>query len=199
MDVVLIKESLQTKHNAAKACSTTEDDSDIDIDTQSGPPGVAEEADENSDSESVALSDHECIDIVKVASGHLISLKCKAGVTQSLLPSIVEMNEAVIDSVVTNISSKVMERLQANGVQAECELAKEVKDAIESHRNPLRSLRTVYCQNSLIQAHYPMIVSLHAISIVYYNYSIIIIIESSKKTLRSTIRNKNQQWSINCG
>ena len=31
-DVVLVKESLQTKHNAAKACSTTEDDSDIDID-----------------------------------------------------------------------------------------------------------------------------------------------------------------------
>ena len=52
-------------------------------------------------------------DTVKVASGHLIELKCKAGVTQSLLPSIVEMNEAVVDS---NISSAVMERLQANSV-----------------------------------------------------------------------------------
>ena len=143
-DVVLVKESLQTKHNAAKACSTTEDDSEMDdADTESGPR-VAEDAEE--DSESDALS--ECIDIVKVASSHLISLKCKAGVTQSLLPSIGDMNEAVIDGAVTNISSKEMERLQAN---VEYKLSGKVKDAIE---NPLRSLRTVYCQHSLIQAHY---------------------------------------------
>ena len=101
------------------------------------------------------------IDTVKVASGHLIRLRCKAGVTQALLPSIVEMNEAVVDSVLSNITSKMSVKLQANGIDSESNLAREIREVIESHRNPLQSLQTVYCQNSSIKAHYPMIVSLN--------------------------------------
>ena len=67
----------------------------------------------------------------KVASGHLIKLKCKAGVTQSLLPSTVEMNEAVVDSVLTNISCKLSEWLQANGIGPEQPLATEISEIIE--------------------------------------------------------------------
>ena len=85
-------------------------------------------------------------------------LKCKEGVTQTLLPSIVEMNEAVLDGVLTNLSKNVAERLQANGIEAESSLAREIMDVIESHRNSLQSLQTVCCQNSKIQSHYPMIV-----------------------------------------
>ena len=69
-------------------------------------------------------------DVTKVASGHLIQLKCKAGVTQSILPSIVEMNEAVVDSVLDNISCKVSERLQANGVGPEEPLATDIKEIV---------------------------------------------------------------------
>lgn len=100
-------------------------------------------------------------DATKVASGHLIQLKCKAGVTQSILPSIVEMNEAVVDSVLNNISLKVAERLQANGIGPEDLLTTDIQEIIESNRNPLHSLHTIYCQNSMIQAHYPMVVSIY--------------------------------------
>ena len=93
------------------------------------------------------------------AISRCVRLKCKAGVTQTLLPSIVEMNEAVLDGVLTNLSKNVAERLQANGIEAESSLAREIMDVIESHRNPLQSLQTVCCQNSKIQSYYPMIVS----------------------------------------
>ena len=98
-------------------------------------------------------------DATKVASGHLIQLKCKAGVTQSILPSIVEMNEAVVDSVLNNVSLKIAERFQASKIGPEDPLATDIQEIIESNRNPLRSLHTIYCQNSTIQAHYPMVVS----------------------------------------
>ena len=85
--------------------------SDLDIhtfdDTTDEEMEPANEAQEKSD----AIS--RCVDTVKVATGHLVRLKCKAGVTQTLLPSIVEMNEAVVDSVLTNLSKNVAERLQA--------------------------------------------------------------------------------------
>lgn len=116
----------------------------------------------NSDDNIIGL-EHSNVasDATKVASGHLIQLKCKAGVTQSILPSVVEMNEAVVDSVLDNVSCKVAERLQASGIGPEEPLATDIREIIESHRNPLRSLHTVYCQNSMIQAHYPMVVSMH--------------------------------------
>ena len=120
---------------------------------------------ENSDDNVISIEhDDVTSDTTKVASGHLIQLKCKAGVTQSILPSIVEMNEAVVDSVLDNVSSKVAERLQANGIGPEERLATDLQEIIESHRNPLRSLRTVYCQNSVIEAHYPMVVSIHVLN-----------------------------------
>ena len=98
-------------------------------------------------------------DATKVASGHLIQLKCKAGVTQSILPSIVEMNEAVVDSVLDNVSCKVAERLQANGIGPEEPLATDIREIIESSQSS--SFTSHYCQNSMIQAHYPMVVSMH--------------------------------------
>lgn len=63
---------------------------------------VSHRQDQSNHSESDNISDLECdgvvTDVTKVASGHLIQLKCRAGVTQSIFPSIVEMNEAVIVS-----------------------------------------------------------------------------------------------------
>ena len=158
-DTLLVKKSLLkenfTSEDEDNASNDSEGDSDVDflVGGDATHPESQVQVQENS---SEILG---CNDIVKVACGHLIRLKCKAGVTQTLLPSIVEMNEAVVDGVLTNISSKVMERFQANGIEAESPLAREVRDVIESHRNPLQSLQTVYCQNSHIQAHYPMIVS----------------------------------------
>ena len=119
-----------------------------------------------SDDNTIGMEHNITSDVTKVASGHLIQLKCKAVVTQSILPSIVEMNEAVVDSVLDNISCKVSERLQANGIGPEEPLATDIKEIIESHRNPLRSLHTIYCQNSMMQAHYPMVVSIHIIIII---------------------------------
>ena len=98
-------------------------------------------------SESDNISDLECdgvvTDVTKVASGHLIQLKCRAGVTQSIFPSIVEMNEAVVDNVLNSVSWKVAERLQANGIGPEEPLATDIQDIIESHRNPLHSFHTI--------------------------------------------------------
>ena len=93
---------------------------------------------------------------------------------QSILPSIVEMNEAVVDIVLNSVSWKVAERLQAYGIGPEEPLATDIQDIIESHHNnPLCSLHTIYCQNSVIQAHYPMVVSVTVLSI-YYDSNLII-------------------------
>ena len=35
-------------------------------------------------------------DTVKIASGHILKLRCKTGVTQTRLPCVVEINEAVL-------------------------------------------------------------------------------------------------------
>lgn len=85
--------SIADPGSVSNLCNSTPDDNTIDLNP------------ENSSVES---------DATKVASGHLIQLKCKAGVTQSILPSIVEMNEAVVDSVLDNVSWKVAERLHAS-------------------------------------------------------------------------------------
>ena len=99
-------QATDNESDECKDSNTNESDSDINV-----HGGVAEQHESTSEEDGSAISG--CIDTVKVSSGHLIRLKCKAGVTQTLLPSIVEMNEAV-DSVLTNISSEVMEKLQAN-------------------------------------------------------------------------------------
>ena len=100
-------------------------------------------------------------DTVKIASGHILKLRCKTGVTQSLLPCVVEMNEAVVDSVLTNISTELSAKLQTHGIQPEDMIATEIKEVINSHRNPLQSLHSVYRQTSIINTHYHNIVSSH--------------------------------------
>ena len=96
----MLKRSLLTKHHnttegesdEGEQSTTNEGNSDINGDVTAQHDGSRLTAEENSHYSAIS-------DTVKVASGHLIRLKCKAGVTQSLLPSIVEMNEAVVDRV----------------------------------------------------------------------------------------------------
>ena len=63
----------------------------------------------------------------EIASGHILKLRCKAGVTQSLLPMVVEMNEAVVDSDFTNVTSKLIRSLMAHGIHADDSIAVEVR------------------------------------------------------------------------
>ena len=66
----------------------------------------------------------KCPNTVKIASGHLLKLRCK--VTQGLLPN-VEMNEALVDRVLTNVSSKLMGKFMAHGIQPDDPIATEVR------------------------------------------------------------------------
>ena len=114
------------------------------------------EVDEN---EGSFTPEAECPDTVKIASGHILKLRCKAGVPQSLLPNVVEMNEAVVDSVLTNVSSKLMGKLMAHGILPDDPIATEVREVIDSHRDPLQSLHSVHCQTSMINTHYTIVVT----------------------------------------
>ena len=106
-------------------------DSNESPDSATVPVTTSDQSDDNT----IGMEHNITSDVTKVASGHLIQLKCKAGVTQSILPSIVEMNEAVVDSVLDNISCKVSERLQANGVGPVEPLATDIKEIIESSQS----------------------------------------------------------------
>ena len=98
-------------------------------------------------------------DTEKIASGHILKFRCKAGVTQSLLPMVVEMNEAVVDSDFTNVTSKLIRSLMAHGIHADDSIAIEVREVIDSHRNPLQSLHSIHCQTSVINNHYNIVLS----------------------------------------
>ena len=52
-----------------------------------------------------------------------------------------------------------MSRLIAHGIYADDAIAMEVREVIDSHRNPLHSLHSVHCQISMINNHYNIIVS----------------------------------------
>ena len=119
---LMVKKSLLAKN------TTTEDESHEEETGEEGDPDIdcypGNTESEIQENNAAMKTD---VDTVKVASGHLIRLKCKAGVTQALLPSIVEMNEAVVDSVLSNITSKVSGKLQANGIDSDSNLAREIR------------------------------------------------------------------------
>ena len=93
-------------------------------------------------------------DAANVATGYLLRLKSRPGITQSSLVEVVAMNDAVVNSVLDHTSSDLCCVLESHGIEEHSSLAISVQSVLEKHKDPLSNLRTTYRQSSAIQSQY---------------------------------------------
>ena len=99
-------------------------------------------------------------DPVAVAAGFLLHFKGKSGITQTVLTELIEMNQAVVGSVLANLSSELTNVLESNEVDLKSPLATRILEAVERQNDQLDGLQTTYRQNLYFQTQYPTVVSL---------------------------------------
>jgi len=99
-------------------------------------------------------------DPVAVAAGFLLHFKGKSGITQTVLTELIQMNQAVVGSVLANLSSELTNVLESNEVDLKSPLATRILEAVERQNDQLDGLQTTYRQNLYLQTQYPTVVSL---------------------------------------
>ena len=92
----------------------------------------------------VTSSAHAAEGPASVAAGFLLHFKGKAGMTQTVLTELVEMNQAVVGSVLTNLSSELSDVLARNDVDLASPLATRILEAVERQNDQLDGLQTTY-------------------------------------------------------
>lgn len=91
------------------------------------------------------------VDITKVATEHLLKLKQRPGVTESLLKEVVEMNQALIRGVIMNATSDIQELESTDPALTVSKLSE--------HANSLDHLSTSYSINATVKLNFPTAVS----------------------------------------
>ena len=127
---------------------------------------VPSSGDDDTDSHNPPLSSSQhvacVVDTTTIAAGYLLKLKRRPGMTQNALTEVVEMNDAVANSVIGSVSSRLHDVLQTHEVDAHSSLATSIESVLKEHGDPLAGLHTSYRQSSIIQAKYHVVVSLVA-------------------------------------
>ena len=120
--------------------------------------------DRGTDSHHLALSSSQhvacVVDTTTLAAGYLLKLKHRPGMTQNALTEVVEMNDAVANSVLGSVSSSLHDVLETHEVDSHSSLATSIESVLKEHGDPLAGLHTSYRQSSVIQAKYQVVVSL---------------------------------------
>ncbi len=104
------------------------------------------------------------VDIEDVACGCLLKLRCKPGVTESLLNEVTESIETVVNGVLLNLKTDVTELLKNSETKYNTADTAAVISLIDDASDPLASLSTTYHLKSITQTKYPAIVSNHLAS-----------------------------------
>ena len=91
------------------------------------------------------------VDITKVATEHLLKLKQRPGVTESLLKEVVEMNQALIRGVIMNATSDIQELENTDPAF--------IVSKLSEHANSLDRLSTSYSINATMKLNFPTAVS----------------------------------------
>ena len=108
------------------------------------------------------------LDTTATAAGFLLKLKCRPGMTQIALTEVVEMNEAIVNTVLDGVASDLHDALELHGIQEHTPLFNSIMSVPKHHSDPLSSLSTPYRQSSAINAKYKVVVSLHCFIIGSY-------------------------------
>ncbi len=99
------------------------------------------------------------VDIEDVACGCLLKLKCKPGVTESLLNEITQSIETVVNGVLFNLKTDVTELFNKSEANYNPADTAAVISLIDDASDPLASLSTTYRLKSVTQTKYPAVVS----------------------------------------
>ena len=101
------------------------------------------------------------VDVEDVACGCLLKLKCKPGVTESLLNEITESIETVVNGVLLNLKEDITALFENSERNYNTADTAAVISLIDNASDPLASLSTIYRLKSVTQAKYPTVVSNH--------------------------------------
>lgn len=91
------------------------------------------------------------VDITRVATEHLLKLKQRPGVTESLIKEVVEMNQALVRGVIMNATSDIQE-LESTDPAI-------IVSKLSEHANSLDCLNTSYSINARMKLNFPTCVS----------------------------------------
>ena len=109
------------------------------------------------------------VDVEDVACGCLLKLRCRPGVTESLLNEVRESIDTVVNGVLLNLKEDVtvlFENSERNYSTAD---TAAVISLIDDASDPLASLNTTYLLKSVTQAKYSTVVS-NYVHIYTYNH-----------------------------
>ena len=111
------------------------------------------------------------VDITRVATEHLLKLKQRPGVTESLLKEVVEMNQALIRGVIMNAASDI-EELESTDTAL-------VISKLSEHANSLDCLSTNYSINATMKLNFPT-----AVSYFMQHYAMAILVATSYDSVK---------------
>ena len=98
-----------------------------------------------------ATSTSPRVDVTRVATEHLLKLKQRPGVTESLLKEVVEMNQALVRGIIMNATSDIQE--------VESTDPTTIVSKLNEHANSLDCLSTSYSINARMKLNFPTCVS----------------------------------------
>ena len=94
-----------------------------------------------------------------MACGCLLRLRCKPGVTESLLNEVTESIETVVNGVLLNLKADVTELLKNSETNYNTADTAAVISLIDDASDLLASLSTTYRLKSITQTKYPAVVT----------------------------------------
>ena len=102
-----------------------------------------------------SITGNNKVDIEDVACGCLLKLRCKPGVTESLLN---EITESVMNGVLLNLKADIAEHFERSKSDYNTTDTTAVISPVDNASDPLASLSTTYRLKSITPVKYPTVV-----------------------------------------